>query len=75
MEGGEDLRSECCGDMPREDAICSICWEDAEYVEWWRYEMNKIDPINSYAPTQKQIGRWLRKICNLDAIENNNEIQ
>jgi hypothetical protein len=75
MEGGEDLRSECCGDIIREDYICSLCWEDAEYVEWWRYEMNKIDPINSYAPTQKQIGRWLRKICNLDAIENNNEIQ
>lgn len=72
----DELRSSCCGMKVREDNLCGYCYEEAEYVVWWRYEMNKIDPIHSYAPTQKQIGRWLRKICNLDALtEKNSKIQ
>tara|TARA_R110000744_G_scaffold114918_1_gene214902 strand:+ start:437 stop:664 length:228 start_codon:yes stop_codon:yes gene_type:complete len=65
----EELRSECCGTEVREDYLCGCCYEEANYVVWWRYEMNKIDPIYSYAPTQKQIGKWLRKICNLDQLK------
>lgn len=66
MEGGEDLRSECHGTMPREDGLCAFCYEETEYVPWWQYEMNKQDPIYSYGPSQKQIGRFIRKICELD---------
>tara|TARA_R110000823_G_scaffold70608_3_gene162823 strand:+ start:743 stop:967 length:225 start_codon:yes stop_codon:yes gene_type:complete len=73
VEGAEDLRSECHGTMPREDGLCALCYEEVTYIPWWLYEMNKTDPIYSNAPSQKDIGKWIRKVCNLDSIENNNE--
>jgi len=66
MEGGEDLRSKCHGTMPREDGLCALCWEVTEFVPWWEYEMNKTDPIYLYAPSQKDITRWVKKVAGLD---------
>lgn len=62
----DELRTSCCGTKQREDELCGFCWNEAVYIVWWRYEMNKQDPIYNYGPSQKQIGRFIRKICDLD---------
>ncbi len=61
-----ELKSMCCGSRVREDKLCGSCWNEAEYVVWWRYEMNKTDPVYNYFATQKQIASWVRRVCDLD---------
>jgi hypothetical protein len=60
----EEYVSECCGGHQHGDSdICPLCYEHAEFVEVNRYYMNRPEPAQySYAPTQKQITRWIKRI-------------
>jgi hypothetical protein len=61
-----DLKSNCCGAPSRHDRVCGFCWEECRNVPLWEYEMDKTDPIYSYAPSQKDITRWVKKVAGLD---------
>lgn len=57
--------SECCGGSQHGDSdICPICYEHADFIEEVRYWMNRPEPAQySYAPSQKQLRRWIERIC------------
>ncbi len=61
----EGLRvSECCGGERHGDSeLCPYCYEHADFVDLWRYNMNKLTPNFFYAPTQTEMAIWLRQVC------------
>ena len=63
----DGLVSECCGAGKRGDSdLCGYCYEHADFVQYTRYDMNKLGPNYDYAPSQKALGKWLRQVCSLD---------
>lgn len=57
--------SECCGGNQHGDSdICPICYEHAEFVEEPTYWLNRPEPAQySYAPSQKQLRKWIARVC------------
>lgn len=60
--------SDCCGsdmDGEMEDVgICPRCLEHCEAVKEPIYWMNRPEPAQySYAPTQKQIRKWIARVA------------
>lgn len=61
----EEYVSECCGANNRQGSTeCPFCNEDTNYVLRHRYYAERKEPAQySYAPTQKEITTWIKRVA------------